>query len=123
MAHILASSDVFVAISDPTRRAILDALREGERTAGELFRGAASAVERMSQPAFSQHLAVLREAGLVSATRRKNFRVYRLEVRPLAAVVDWAAHYDRFWDEKLDGLERFVVAKSRQRKMDLAERR
>jgi DNA-binding transcriptional ArsR family regulator len=113
MSRARADADVFLAIADPTRRAILDTLRDGEQTAGALFQSAAAAMDRMTQPAFSQHLAVLRRAGLVAADRRGNFRVYRLDPRPLAAVVDWASHYERFWNEKLDNLGRYLEKRAR----------
>jgi DNA-binding transcriptional ArsR family regulator len=112
MPRALAHSNVFFAIADPTRRAILDILRDGDRTVGELFAAIARAVSRMSQPAFSQHLAVLRAAGLVVSEKAGNFRIYRLDPRPLAEVVDWAAHYSRFWDDKLDRLDEYIASKS-----------
>ena len=108
MARTLAHADVFTAIADPTRRAIMDLLREGERSAGELFRLALTAIRRMSQPAFSQHLAVLRRAGLVVSVRRASFCYYRLDAKPLATVFDWVGHYDRFWDQRLDALDEYI---------------
>lgn len=113
MARPLAHADVFAAIADPTRRVIMDLLREGERSAGELFRLAESAVRRMSQPAFSQHLAVLRRAGLVISVRRTNFCYYRLDARPLATVFDWVGHYDKFWDQRLDALDEYIQRQPR----------
>ena len=112
MSRVLAHADVFLAIADPTRRAILDLLRAGEQTAGALFQNAASAFRRMTQPAFSQHLAVLRRAGLVASEKRGNFRVYRLDPRPLNEVADWVAHYDRFWNEKLEGLDHYLSTRA-----------
>lgn len=67
----------------------------------------------MSQPAFSQHLTVLRRAGLVWARRQGSFQVYRLDPRPLAPVADWVSYYDKFWDEKLDGLDKYIKDKSK----------
>ncbi len=95
--------DTFRAIGDPTRRAILDLLSERERTVGEL-------VERfdVSQPALSQHLRVLRDAGLVAPRKDGRRRVYRIEAEPLREVYDWVSHYERFWDEKLDALGRYL---------------
>ncbi|MCA9255027.1 MAG: winged helix-turn-helix transcriptional regulator, partial [Phycisphaerales bacterium] len=87
---------VFRAISDPTRRAILDLLAAGERAVSDLLKPF-----RMTQPAVSQHLRVLREAGLVSERREGRRRVYKLEAEPIRAVYDWAAHYERFWTRKL----------------------
>ncbi len=98
-----AAVDAFRAIGDPTRRAILDLLSERERSVSEL-------VERfhISQPALSQHLRVLRDAGLVEPRKDGRRRVYRVEAAPLRAVYDWVAHYERFWDEKLGALGRYL---------------
>lgn len=93
----------FRAIADPTRRAILDVLRSGERTVSELLEPF-----EMSQPALSQHLKVLRQAGLVEQRRDGRRRIYRLDAEPLREVYDWVAHYERFWDAKLDALGRFL---------------
>ncbi len=98
-----AAVDAFRAIGDPTRRAILDLLSERERSVSEL-------VERfhISQPALSQHLRVLRDAGLVEPRKDGRRRVYRVEAAPLRAVYDWVAHYERFWGEKLGALGRYL---------------
>lgn len=132
MARVAADSSVFHAIADPTRRAILDLLRDGEQTVTTLMdrvspptspaagkpsrrprtagrtprrRGAAASVTpRISQSAFSQHLAVLRGAGLVDSHKSGRTRVYALRPAPLRQVVDWIALYDAFWTEKLDQL-------------------
>lgn len=92
----MAAADVFHAISDPTRRALLDLLAGKEQPVSAL-------VERfeVSQPAISQHLRVLRGAGLVSERRQGRQRLYRLEPVPLRQAYDWLAHYERFWREKL----------------------
>lgn len=97
------SLDTFRAISDPTRRAILDALASGERAVGELGEHFP-----ISQPALSQHLRVLRDAGLVAPRRDGRRRLYRLRPEPLRAVYDWVAHYERFWDAKLDALGAYL---------------
>jgi DNA-binding transcriptional ArsR family regulator len=88
MAGVSASADVFRAIADPTRRALLDRLRRADCSVGEL-----ATPFRMSQPAVSQHLKVLREAGLVRPRQAGRRRVYRLETRPLEAVLAWAEPY------------------------------
>lgn len=93
----------FRAISDPTRREILDRLSVGEQPAGEL--GSHFAI---SQPAMSQHLRVLREAGLVTTRREGRRRLYRLEPRPLREVYDWVAHYEHFWTDKLAALGEYL---------------
>jgi DNA-binding transcriptional ArsR family regulator len=93
------AADVFRAVSDPTRRAILDLLADEERSVGDL-------VERfdMSQPAISQHLRVLADARLVSRRREGRRGVYSLAPDRLREVHDWSAHYQRFWTEKLIAL-------------------
>jgi DNA-binding transcriptional ArsR family regulator len=96
---------VFRAVSDPTRRAILSMLAEGDRSAGEL-----QAPFAMSQPAVSRHLRVLREAGLVHERAAGRRRIYALRPEPLRTVADWVAHYERFWVERL---ERFGAALDR----------
>ncbi|HEX3617027.1 MAG TPA: metalloregulator ArsR/SmtB family transcription factor [Solirubrobacteraceae bacterium] len=88
------------ALAEPRRRAILDALRDGERAVNEL-------VERLgaSQPAVSKHLRVLREAGLVDARVDGQRRLYRITPAPLAVLDDWLASYRKFWSTHLDRLE------------------
>ncbi|HYE62627.1 MAG TPA: metalloregulator ArsR/SmtB family transcription factor [Phycisphaerales bacterium] len=102
MHRAAADQSVFHAIADPTRRAILDALRGGEATASDLMDAAAG--ERMTQPAFSQHLRVLREAGLIAARKEGRARVYRFNPEPLSEVAVWMSAYDKFWEQKLDAL-------------------
>jgi DNA-binding transcriptional ArsR family regulator len=87
--------DVFRAVADPTRRAILDLLADGELAVKDL-----QPAFRISQPGLSQHLRVLREAGLVSERRAGRLRIYRLEAEPLAGLRGWLARYERFWDER-----------------------
>jgi DNA-binding transcriptional ArsR family regulator len=95
--------DVFRAIADPTRRAMIDQLRGGDLTASEL----ADPYE-MSRPAVSQHLRVLLETGLVEVRREGRQRVYGLTAEPLKNVFDWVAHYAEFWPERLRELESFL---------------
>jgi DNA-binding transcriptional ArsR family regulator len=92
-------TDVFRAVGDPHRRAILDLLAQGERAVNELL-----AHFEFSQPALSRHLRVLREAGLVVARAVGRERRYSLEPLALRKVADWIAHYERFWNERLDAL-------------------
>src|ERR687893_1188354 len=87
-------SDVFGALADPTRRAILARLAEGDLTAGQL-----SAPFAMSQPAISRHLKVLERAGLISRTRRATARLSHLEAEPLRDATEWLARYQAWWDE------------------------
>lgn len=92
----MARRDPFHAIADPTRRAILDQLRDGELSAGDL-----GAHMRISQPSLSQHLRVLREAGLVAARRDGRRRLYRLEPAALRVVREWIVDYEAYWDDAL----------------------
>jgi DNA-binding transcriptional ArsR family regulator len=95
-----ALDTVFRALSDPTRRAVFERLtREGEASVGDLTREAG-----VSQPAVSQHLAALRSAGLVAERREGRRTFYRAETRNLAPLVDWVAHQDAFWRERLGRL-------------------
>src|SRR5690242_7855083 len=87
---------VFHAISEPTRRRLLDELRRGPSSAGAL-----AARFPSSRPGIARHLRVLRAAGLVSARPEGRRRVYRLAPAPLRAVRDWVAAYERFWRARL----------------------
>jgi DNA-binding transcriptional ArsR family regulator len=93
------ANDVYRAIADPTRRSILELVARDERAVGEL-----AAAFPISQPAVSQHLRVLREAGLIADRRVGRRRVYRARPQALAEVRDWLAHYERFWTARLDAL-------------------
>jgi DNA-binding transcriptional ArsR family regulator len=95
----MAATDVFHAIADPTRRQMLDLLAQGEASVTRIV-GAFD----ISQPSISGHLQILREVGLVAVRRDGRQRLYRLSPQPLRDVADWVAHYDKFWDEKLDKL-------------------
>jgi DNA-binding transcriptional ArsR family regulator len=93
----------YAALAEPHRREILDLLRGGERTVGDL-------VERLqlSQPGVSKHLKVLREARLVASRTHGRHRVYALQPQPLAEVDAWLEPYRDFWSERLDALERHL---------------
>lgn len=84
---------------------MLDRLLDGECAAGDL---AAGGRRRMSQPALSQHLAVLRRANLVTQRRDGRHRLYRINPEPLREIVDWLEHYRGFWDAKLEALGAFL---------------
>jgi DNA-binding transcriptional ArsR family regulator len=99
----LAEADVFEAIANPTRRLLLDRLRDGPRPVRSIAAGLA-----MSRPAVSQHLRVLREAHLVREEKIGRERHYRLDAAPLAAVDDWIATYERFWHHRLTALRRLL---------------
>jgi DNA-binding transcriptional ArsR family regulator len=93
----MASNTVFAAVSNPERRRILDLLREGEMTAGELV----AAFPDLPQPAVSRHLRVLREAGLVRVSPRAQQRIYALEPGRLREVDSWVSTYRVFWSRRL----------------------
>ncbi|MEV4385208.1 metalloregulator ArsR/SmtB family transcription factor [Micromonospora sp. NPDC049580] len=97
------STDAFTVLAEPTRRRILDALRDADRSVGELVDGLG-----VSQPAVSKHLRVLREAGFVSCRSAARQRIYRLEPGPLRAVDGWLAPYRRLWTRHLDALQRHL---------------
>lgn len=94
---------LFEIIAEPTRRRVLDLLREREATVGELVDALS-----MSQPAVSKHLRVLRNAGLVEARANAQRRVYRLRPEPLAELDAWLAPYRRFWRGRLASLKRHL---------------
>ncbi len=97
------TATVFKAISDPTRRALLDQLLGGPLPVKELQAPAA-----ISQPALSQHLKVLRDAGLVVVSKQGRERHYALEVGALQPLFDWIGRYERFWDERLTALGHYL---------------
>ncbi|SRR5579883_1649694 len=103
MSRPAASADVFVAIADPTRRALLDQLRIGEQPVKQLAEPFA-----MSLPAISQHLQVLCEAGLVQIRKAGRQRFYRLNPEPLKQVSNWIANYEQFWQDKLAALGNYL---------------
>lgn len=92
---------IFHALADPTRRAILARLSQGERRIGEL-----AAPFAMSFEAASKHVRVLERAGLVRRTVSGRTHICRLEPSPLSAADTWLKQYERFWSDRLDALER-----------------
>ena len=100
---VMAVVTTFDVLAEPSRRDILDLLREGERSVGDL-------VEQLSisQPGVSKHLRVLRDAGLVVVRPDAQRRWYRLRAEPLAEIDDWLSPYRQFWSSRLDALERHL---------------
>jgi len=94
---------VFAALADPTRRAILTRLTEGEATVKEL-----SEPFDMSGPAVSKHLRVLERAGLISRSREAQWRPARLEAEPLRAAAEWTVAFREFWDASFDRLDVYL---------------
>ena len=98
-------SAVFGALADPTRRAILARLTEGDANVAEL-----AAPFRVSQPAISRHLKVLEQAGLISRSRRATARLSHLEAESLREATEWLARYQEYWDESYDRLDALIAA-------------
>jgi DNA-binding transcriptional ArsR family regulator len=96
-------SVTLAAIADPTRRAILERLAEGEATVGEL----AEPFE-MSLPAISKHLKVLEQAGLIERGRDAQWRPCRIAAGPLKEVADWVGRYRNHWEESFDRLNAYL---------------
>ncbi|PWW03370.1 ArsR family transcriptional regulator [Hoeflea marina] len=97
-------SVTFSALADPTRRAILQRLMEGEGSVGELTEPFA-----ISMPAISRHLKVLEQAGLVVRTRSAQWRPVQLNATPLAEVSDWVERYRRHWQGAFDRMEAYLA--------------
>ncbi|WP_237154649.1 ArsR/SmtB family transcription factor [Oryzibacter oryziterrae] len=96
-------SATFAALADPTRRAILARLSEGEASVSELAEPFS-----MSLPGISKHLKVLESAGLISRSRNAQWRPCKLETEPLKAVAGWLEGYRAMWEDRLDRLEAFL---------------
>jgi DNA-binding transcriptional ArsR family regulator len=103
MGRVAASTDVFRAIADPTRRAILDRLR-----GGHVHVNALAAEFEQSRPAISKHLKVLKDARLVHETRVGRERLYQLDPAPLQRIAGWIEGYRAFWATSLDNLKRHL---------------
>jgi len=106
-------SEVFGALADPTRRAILLRLTEGDANVGEL-----AAPFRVSQPAISRHLKVLERAGLISRSRRATARLSHLEAEPLRDATAWLDRYRAYWDESYERLDALLAALQRENVVD-----
>lgn len=104
----MSVTNVFSAVADPTRRAMLDLLAERPRAAGEIV----SQFPNITQPGVSRHLRVLREARLVSVTVRARQRVYALRPEGLRELYQWVSKYQDFWADKLDALEDHLGSKT-----------
>ncbi|HEX6309538.1 MAG TPA: metalloregulator ArsR/SmtB family transcription factor [Longimicrobiales bacterium] len=100
---IVIENRVFQALADPSRRGIFEALTHGEAAVKDL-----TARFDISQPAVSQHLAVLKDAGLVNGRREGRLVYYRVTPRGLRPLIDWIAHYRAFWLEHVDRLEQLL---------------
>lgn len=96
----MIETQVFRALADPTRRAVLERLADGEMSVSAL-----KACFPISQPAISQHLATLRGAGLVTERRQGRHAYYRVDPAGLGLVVEWVGRYRAFWPERIDRLK------------------
>lgn len=105
-----ALDSVFAAVSDPTRRAILARLQSGEMTVSEI-----AAPYEMSLHAVSKHIRVLESAGLVERDIRGREHFCRIDARPLREAASWIDHYREFWEQRLEALERHVMARRKKK--------
>ncbi|MFC5585914.1 ArsR/SmtB family transcription factor [Nitratireductor kimnyeongensis] len=96
----MTEAEIFKALADPTRRKILERLSSGEHNATELRDGLA-----MSQPAVSQHLAVLRTAGLIEEQKLGRQMRYRIKAGGMEPVVSWLTRYRAFWPDRVERLQ------------------
>lgn len=103
-------SATFAALADPTRRAILARLVEGDCSVTEL-----AEPFDMTMPAVSKHLRVLEQAGLITRRREAQFRHCQLEAAPIKQVSDWADHYRQIWESRLDRLDAYVAQLKRRK--------
>jgi len=101
--------DVFGAISHPARRRMVDLLAEADRSVNAI-----AGHFEMSRPAVSQHLRVLLDAGLVAETRHGRERRYRFVPERLSPVREWLALYERFWDDRLQRLQKLLSKRSKE---------
>jgi len=109
MGFVPQKADVYWAIADLTRRALLLRLAdEGEKNVTELLEPFS-----ISQPAVSKHLRILREAGLVRSRKEGRLRLYEIEAHKLRQVFDWVSQFDKYWDEKLDALGDYLEKQAR----------
>jgi DNA-binding transcriptional ArsR family regulator len=103
MARAATTSDVFNAVAEPRRRAIIDLLSSGERSVNDLVD-----LLGISQPLVSKHLRVLREVGLVTVRDDGRQRRYRLNGQALKPIHDWVKSYEQSWNDRLDALDELV---------------
>ncbi|MDB4970836.1 MAG: ArsR family transcriptional regulator [Myxococcales bacterium] len=114
MAAAHALDETFGALADPTRRRVIDLLRKKPRRAGEL-----ATAFRMSAPAMSRHLRVLRKSGIVEEEGLPDdarVRVYRLRPQPFTQLRDWLDEVETFWSEQLDAFKEHAEAVAKEKK-------
>ena len=103
MGTAAVEEKIFRALADRSRRAIFQSLTRGEAAVKDLTKRF-----DLTQPAVSQHLAVLKDAGLVGGRRDGRCVYYRVEPRGMKPLIDWIAHYRAFWTERVGRLERLL---------------
>ena len=106
MAQALRTEDIFRAIAHPVRRKILEELMEGKKPATRL-----AEPFKISVPAVSQQLSVLKEAGLVSEQRVGRQRIYQLNPKPLKEAFEWIEYFEKYWIDRLDALGKHLEKK------------
>lgn len=104
MVSSAVADDVFHALSDPTRRKVLERLSKGPASVGELAKPFG-----MKLPSFVQHLAVLEQSRLVSSTKKGRVRVFEIRPQRLKVVEDWLAQQRRLWETRLDQLDEYLL--------------
>jgi DNA-binding transcriptional ArsR family regulator len=108
-------SSIFAALADPTRRAILARLAQGEASVKQLAEPFA-----ISPPAVTKHLKVLQRAGLITQGRQAQWRPCRIQAAPLKDAADWLEEYRRFWDESFKRLDEYLIElQAKEQKRDL----
>jgi DNA-binding transcriptional ArsR family regulator len=96
-------SQIFAALANPTRRAILARLAEGEATVNEL-----AAPFNMSLPAISKHISVLERAGLITQGQKAQYRPCSIDVRPLQEISKWIEQYRHIWEERFEQMDEYI---------------
>ena len=117
MARLKTTNDIFNAIAEPKRRALVEVLADGEKTVGEL-----AAHTKWRQPSISKHLAVLREVGLVSERQEGRCRIYSVQPAALRPLHEWMHQFEQYWggtlaqlDDYLEGLTKPITQKETSR--------
>jgi DNA-binding transcriptional ArsR family regulator len=111
MPRAATTTDVFNAIAEPRRREIIEMLVDGrDHAVGDVVK-----TLRISQPAVSKHLGVLRKVGIVSVTKHGQLRMYRLNPEQLRPVHDWVKRYERFWTHQIDRIKERAERKAMER--------
>lgn len=110
-------SRIFAALADPTRRAILARLAQGDATVNEL-----AEPFDLRLPTVSKHLKVLQQAGLVSQSRRAQWRHCRIEAAPIRAVLEWAEAFREHWEQRFQKMDAYLAELARKEEQDDEER-